>query len=135
MRKQILLITAVFVGSFILLSMTMIKSNQQDPWDVPAKYEKMKNPYVSASDEDKIGRILYAKHCKSCHGSKGKGDGTKAKSLDTPVGDFTDASFKSQKDGSLYYKSFIGRDEMPSFIKKIPDEEEQWLVINYIKGL
>ena len=135
MKRHFLLIGAIIVGSFVLLSMTIIKSDQQKPWEVPAKYEKMKNPYASALDDDKIGRLLYSQHCKSCHGSKGKGDGTKAKSVDTPVGDFTDASFKNQSDGSLYYKTYIGRDDMPSFIKKIPDKEEQWLVINYIKGL
>ena len=48
---------------------------------------------------------------------------------------FQNIYFKSQKDGSMYYKTFIGRDDMPSFKKKIPDEEEQWLVINYIRGL
>lgn len=135
MKKQLLLIGTLLFGSFIMLSMTIIKSNLQDPWEVPAKYQKMVNPYADAADDEKIGRILYSKHCKSCHGTKGKGDGTKAKSLDTPAGDFTDASFKNQTDGSLYYKTFIGRDDMPSFKKKIADEEEQWLVINYIKGL
>ena len=135
MKKQLLLIGTLLVGSFIMLSMTIIKSNLQDPWEVPAKYQKMENPYADTADDEKIGRVLYSKHCKSCHGTKGKGDGTKAKSLDTPAGDFTDASFKNQTDGSLYYKTFIGRDDMPSFKKKIADEEEQWLVINYIKGL
>jgi mono/diheme cytochrome c family protein len=135
MKKQLLLIGTLLIGSFIMLSMTLIKSNLQDPWEVPAKYQKMVNPYADAADGEKIGRVLYSKHCKSCHGTKGKGDGTKAKSLDTPAGDFTDASFKNQTDGSLYYKTFIGRDDMPSFKKKIADEEEQWLVINYIKGL
>jgi mono/diheme cytochrome c family protein len=135
MKKQLLLIGTLLVGCFVMLSMTIIKSNQQDPWEVPAKYQKMENPYASATDDEKIGRILYSKHCKSCHGTKGKGDGTKAKSVDTPVGDFTDASFKNQTDGSLYYKTFIGRDDMPSFKKKIADEEEKWMVINYIKGL
>lgn len=135
MKKQLLLRGTLLVGSFVLLSMTIIKSNQQDPWEVPAKYQKMENPYADTEDEEKIGRILYSKHCKSCHGTKGKGDGTKAKSVDTPVGDFTDASFKDQTDGSLYYKTYIGRDDMPSFKKKIPDAEEQWLVINYVKGL
>ena len=135
MKKQLLLIGTLLVGSFIMLSMTIIKSNLQDPWEVPAKYQKMVNPYADTADDEKIGRVLYSKHCKSCHGTKGKGDGTKAKSLDTPAGDFTDASFKNQTDGSLYYKTFIGRDDMPSFKKKIADEEEQWLVINYIKGL
>ena len=118
-----------------MLSMVAIKSNLQDPWKVPSKYEKMENPYAKTTDAERIGRILYSKHCKSCHGSKGKGDGKKAASLDTPVGDFTESSFKAQSDGSLYYKSFIGRDEMPSFKKKITDEEEKWLLINHVKGL
>jgi mono/diheme cytochrome c family protein len=135
MKKQVLWIACAVIGSFILLSMTAFTSNEQEKWEVPSKYEKMKNPYAGVSDADNIGRILYAKHCKSCHGSKGKGDGTKAKSIDTPIGDFTEASFKQQTDGSMYYKSFIGRDDMPSFIKKIPDEEEQWMVINYIRNL
>ncbi|WP_297762902.1 cytochrome c [uncultured Muriicola sp.] len=135
MKKQFILLSTVVIGSFVLLSMTIIKSNLQDSWEVPAKYQKMVNPYADAADDERIGRILYAKHCKSCHGSKGKGDGTKAKSIDTPIGDFTEASFKQQTDGSMYYKSFIGRDDMPSFIKKIPDDEEQWMLVNYIKNL
>ena len=135
MKRQLVIISTLVLGSFLLLSMIAIKSNLQDPWKVPAKYEKMENPYSKAADAESIGRILYSKHCKSCHGSKGKGDGKKAATLDTPVGDFSDASFKNQSDGSLYYKTFFGRDEMPSFNKKITDEEEKWLLINYICGL
>ncbi len=135
MKKQIFIIGTMFIGSLILISMTLIKSSSQEPWEVPAKYEKMENPFASAADDDKIGRIMYAKHCKSCHGSKGKGDGTKAESVDTPVGDFTDGSFKEQTDGALYYKTFYGRDDMPSFKKKIADAEDQWLLINYVRKL
>lgn len=135
MKKQILIISTIVIGSFALLSMTVNKLETQDPWDVPAKYQKMKNPYTDSADEGKIGKILYAKHCKSCHGTKGKGDGKKADSVDTPIGDFTEASFKDQSDGSLYYKTFVGRDDMPSFKKKITDEEDQWLLVNYIRTL
>ena len=134
MKKQLLIISAIFIGSFTLMSLI---SNEfsQEPWKVPAKYEKMKNPQLNASDDENIGRLLYSKHCKSCHGKKGKGDGKKAASIDTKMPDFTNDSFEKQTDGSLYYKTYIGRDDMPSFKKKIPDEEEQWLVINYIKNL
>ena len=135
MKRQLIIISSLVIGCFLMLSMVAIKSNLQDPWKVPSKYEKMENPYAKTTDAERIGRILYSKHCKSCHGSKGKGDGKKAASLDTPVGDFTESSFKAQSDGSLYYKSFIGRDEMPSFKKKITDEEEKWLLINHVKGL
>jgi mono/diheme cytochrome c family protein len=135
MKRQMVIISTLVVGCFFMLSMIAVKSNLQDPWEVPAKYEKMENPHANAKDAESIGRILYSKHCKSCHGSKGKGDGKKAESLDTEVGDFTEASFKEQSDGNLYYKTFEGRDEMPSFKKKITDEEEKWLLINYVKAL
>ena len=105
------------------------------PWDIPAKYQKMENPYAGDKSLLKIGKMLYSKHCKSCHGSKGLGDGSKAAQLDTHPGDFTSPEFKEQKDGVLYYKSIVGRDEMPNFEKKIPDEEDQWAVIMYVKSL
>lgn len=134
--KTTTIFKSLFLVGFIgLLTMSFVSTADQDPWDVPSKYKKMENPYANASDDEKIGRILYTKHCKSCHGSKGKGDGTKAGSLDTPVGDFTDGSIKAQTDGELYYKTFFGRDDMPSFEKKIPDAEDQWLLINYLKSL
>ena len=133
MKKQLIIISTVIIGSLTLLSLTSEKL-LQEPWEAPAKYQKMVNPQLKNADADNIGRTLYTKHCKSCHGTKGKGDGTKAGSIDTKMPDFTNAASKKQSDGSLYYKTFIGRDDMPSFSKKITDEEEQWLVINYIKS-
>ena len=135
MKKQFFKLVILIIGSWILLSMTYNDTQQKEPWEAPAKYQKMKNPYLNVSDDERIGRILYSKHCKSCHGTKGKGDGTKAADVDTPIGDFTDASFKEQTDGSLYYKTFFGRDDMPSFNKKITEEEDKWLIVNYIRTL
>ena len=133
MKKQLFIISAILIGSFALVSMTMLNAGFQEPWEVPAKYEKMENPYADAADDEKIGRILYSKHCKSCHGTKGKGDGPKADDLDTEIGDFSEDAFKEQSDGALYYKVLIGRDDMPSFQKKIADKQDQWMLVNYIK--
>jgi len=49
--------------------------------------------------------------------------------------DFSSAEFKAQTDGAMYYKTYIGRDEMPAFKNKISDKEDQWLLINYIKNM
>ena len=135
MKNNLLNLSILLLSGSLLISMTLIRKNMQDDWKVPAKYVKMENPFVNASDDEKIGKSLYAKHCKSCHGTKGLGDGTKASSLDTKVPDFSTASFKKQSDGILYYKTVFGRDDMPSFEKKIVDEEERWLVVNYIKNM
>lgn len=135
MKNHILYIILILLLSVTLASMTQINEQQKEPWKAPSKYEKMENPYAGVADDDKIGRILYSKHCKSCHGTKGKGDGNKAASIDTPIGDFTDPAFSKQSDGSLYYKTYFGRDDMPGFEKKITDEEERWQLINYLREL
>ncbi|MBT8270365.1 MAG: cytochrome c, partial [Bacteroidia bacterium] len=105
MKKQYYIMAAIIIGCFVFLSMSGLPDDIQDKWVVPAKYEKMKNPYAGVNDADNLGRILYIKHCRSCHGSKGKGDGTKAKGLETAIRDFSGAEFKKQSDGSMYYKT------------------------------
>jgi mono/diheme cytochrome c family protein len=121
------------LGTFLLLCMSFTHI-EQDKWIVPAKYENMKNP-TDPKVDIAIGKSLYAKHCKSCHGKEGYGDGPKADDVNGDLGDFSSEEFHSQSDGALYYKSIIGRDDMPEFTKKIPDEEDRWLVINYLRTL
>jgi len=103
-------------------------------WVVPAKYQTMKNPTDPKVDLA-IGKSLYVKHCKSCHGSEGYGDGTKAKEMKGDLGDFSTAKFQSQTDGALFYKTSFGRNDMPEYTKKMPSDEDRWLVVNYMRTL
>ena len=135
MKKKFLSVGTILVVSFVLLSMTIIKSNQQDPWEVPTEYKNMKNPYASVVDDEQIGEEIYGIYCQACHGIKGKGDGINAELVTTPIADFTLASFKNQTDGSLYYKAYTGRNDMPAFQLIIPEEEDLWMVLNYIKSM
>jgi mono/diheme cytochrome c family protein len=106
------------------------------PWTIPANYASMKST-IKAGDPSimTVGKETFNKQCKSCHGAKGLGDGPKAASLKTSTGDFSTAKFQANSDGNLYYMSFIGRDEMPNFEKKIPDVADRWAVIGYIRTL
>lgn len=133
MKTKIAFIIAGAISLILAYSFTLDSTSAGDPWSVPAKYEKMKNPVKADKESLSIGKSLYNKHCKSCHGKEGLGDGSKAAQLDTPSGDFTDESFISQSDGALFYKSVEGRDDMPGFKKKIPDDEDMWSVVNYIR--
>lgn len=133
--KRIIVLNVLFLFATVLF-MSLSKINlQDDSWPVPSKYMKLKNPYAEVQDADQIGKELYMIHCKSCHGTKGKGDGKKASTLETQVPDMTTSDFNSQTDGELYYKTYIGKDDMPGFEKKIKDNEDQWLLINYLKNL
>ncbi len=130
---KILMVSTLLVGGmFFLLSMSNVYLTD---WPVPAKYKNMKNPMKGKADKDGIGKELWAKHCKACHGIVGHGDGKKAANLDTEMRDLTSAEVKKQTDGELYYKSIIGRDEMPNYEKKIPTENDRWLLINYMRTL
>ena len=129
--KTIKIFALVGVLALIFFSFTSIR---QDKWVVPDKYVKMKNP-VPADQDLSTGKSLYEKHCKSCHGKEGYGDGTKAEGLKGDLGDFSSEEFQKQTDGELFYKTTFGRDDMPEYSKKIPDDEDRWLVVNYMRSL
>ena len=129
MKKMIFLL----VGAGLVIAFLAATNTQEKPWDVPEKYVSMKNP-TDAGDSDclDIGESLYKKHCRSCHGSEGLGDGSKSAMLDTPMPDLTTDDYKAQKAGVKYFQSIVGRDDMPNFEKKIPNEEDRWCLINYM---
>lgn len=129
MKKLIYLFSAI-LALVVLVSFSIPK----DPWVIPAKYKAMKAPQ-STSQSVAIGKTLWAKHCKSCHGTKGLGDGPKAKMLKTEMMNFSGPEFKKFKDGEKYYMSFVGRGEMPNFEKKIIDNEDRWALIHFINTL
>ena len=125
-----------FVGALALMMLVSFTTiNVSDDWDVPDDYAKMENPMEADDESLEIGAALYKLHCKSCHGKYGEGDGTKADDLDAFPGDFTLDEFKDQSDGSMFYKTKIGRDEMPEFSKKIDDDEDIWHLVNFMKEM
>ena len=129
--KTIKIFTILGIFSLVFFSFTNIV---QDKWEVPAKYVTMKNP-VPAKQDAAIGKSLYDKHCKSCHGKEGYGDGPKAADLKGDLGDFSSAEYQKQSDGELFYKTSFGRDDMPEFTKKLPEDEDRWLIVNYMRTL
>jgi len=130
-------LAAVIITALIFIAANVAMAQKAGgPWTIPAKYKSMKST-VKAGDPsiNTIGKDLFAKHCKSCHGSKGLGDGPKSASLKTAIPSFASSKFKAQSDGEVYYQTLVGRDEMPNFEKKIVDEGDRWALIAYIKGL
>jgi mono/diheme cytochrome c family protein len=126
MKIKTLLIFAsaiIFISSFTLIS-------NIDEWKAPADAAAVKNP-TKVGDNADAGKALWAKHCKSCHGTTGKGDGPKAEDLDSDMPDLS--KLQGQSDGSLFYKTNVGKDDMPGFKKKIPSDDDRWLLVNYMR--
>ncbi len=126
--------TVTLMAAIVIMSFTAYQAAPK-PWPVPDKNAKMTNPVKKDAESISTGKSLWSKHCASCHGKSGKGDGTKAAQLKTIVEDLTTTKMQAQSDGSLFYKISEGRDDMPSFKKKIPDQEELWSIVNYMRSL
>ena len=128
--------TFLVIGIAIFGLYAFSSAPQSGEWVVPANYKSMANP-TDPADEDglEVGEELYMQHCKSCHGKEGLGDGPKAADQNGELGDFTDEAFQAQSDGSIFYKTKEGRDDMPGYAKKMPDDEDIWMVINFVRTL
>lgn len=133
MKQKLIAAVSILAASFILVAFT---TNQQPkPWAVPDKNAKAVNPVKSSTESISAGKSLWSQHCASCHGKTGLGDGNKAAQLKTQPGDFSKAATQTQSDGSLFYKISEGRDDMPSFKKKIPEQEDIWNLIVFVRTL
>ena len=120
-----------FVSSvLVLFSATLIA--QPKPWVVPANFKTMKNPVALGDASTKAGLAVFTKNCASCHGKTGLGDGVKARALKTFPGDFSKAEYQNQTDADHFYKSKIGRGEMPKYEGKLSDDDI-WNTVNYMR--
>jgi mono/diheme cytochrome c family protein len=130
-----LMITAMVAVVFLIGNASSAQQAKGKPWPVPDKDKNMKS-MVKAGDQAAIsnGKELWAKHCKSCHGAKGMGDGPKAASLKTFPGDFSSKDFQAFTDGELFYRTSMGRDEMPAYDKKIPEAKDRWDLVAYMRS-
>ena len=136
--KQNLFISIITVtaGVFLLSIVSGFSHFQpKKPWLVSDAAKNKKNTIPSNAQSIAAGKALWTTHCKSCHGSKGLGDGPKAAQLKTEPGDFSRTDVQAQTDGTLFYKTSEGRDDMPSFKKKIADEDDRWSLIDYMRTL
>jgi mono/diheme cytochrome c family protein len=128
-RKILFVILLLVIAGAIAFSVW-----QNRPWRIPEAAREMKNPITqSAADLDSI-RPIYRDKCSSCHGLTGKGDGHDAPRYDPKPTDFTDAKHMSTvTDGELFYKLTEGRRPMPSFKKRLSDEQ-RWRMVVLIRA-
>jgi mono/diheme cytochrome c family protein len=92
----------------------------------------IKAGHAESRGDAKLGKILYAKYCVSCHGQKGDGLGSRS-----TLPNFTDATATAAKtDQELFNKISNGGKGtgMPAW-NKVLSEQERWHVLAYIRTL
>lgn len=132
LKKSILGIAVV--TAFMFSQTASAQKPKGKEWKVPEASAKMKSKVKADESSIAAGKEIWVKECKSCHGTKGLGDGTKAEKIDISCGNFSSAEFQALSDGELFYKTKEGRKPMPSFKEKL-DDTALWQVVAYMRTL
>jgi len=122
---------------FALLPLLAARGQELHP-STPHRHpeaQKLKNPIPRDVPSIEEGRKLYQRHCASCHGPSGKGDGSMALAGGTPA-NLTDESWDhGSSDGEILV---VIRDGTSSDMEPYKDrltEKQMWQVVNYIRSL
>jgi mono/diheme cytochrome c family protein len=106
----------------------------EEPWVAPARNARRANPVAVDDQSLAAGKALYAKHCLSCHGATGVGNGPAAKDLEKSPGDLSKPALWDETDGAIFWKLSTGKKPMPTF-DTLTTETERWQIINYVRTL
>lgn len=100
------------------------------PWVVPPAEKARRNPLPATDGNLAAAKQIYSEKCADCHGDSGKGDGSDAMMYDPTPSDLTDAAkINKLTDGEIFYQITEGRKPMPSFRKKLTEEQRWQLVL------
>ena len=125
---------AVFLSVASGLMIEALIAEAQEPRRNP-EAQKIKNPVPGDAESIEAGKKLYHRHCASCHGPQGKGDGGMALSGGTPS-DLTDETWDyGPTDGEIFVSIRDGvSSDMLAYKEKL-NEKQIWQVVNFIRSI
>jgi mono/diheme cytochrome c family protein len=133
--RKLLLRKLLFAG---LLALIVISAGlalfRETTFITPASEKERKNPLPATAANLTAAKPLYSEFCANCHGDTGKGDGSDAMMYDPPPENLTDAAKMSKTtDGEIFYQVTQGKKPMPSFRKRLT-EEQRWQLVLLVRS-
>jgi mono/diheme cytochrome c family protein len=130
LRKLLFLLLLAAISISVVFA---IYQNRQ--WKIPEEAKLRKNPIQSSPAALAAARAIYFDKCVQCHGETGKGDGPDAAMYYPLPASLIDAKHMSGvTDGELFYEISQGRKPMPSFKKRLT-EEQRWQLVLFVRSL
>lgn len=126
----------LFAALLLLICILLIHwiTQENKPWIVPPEYKSLKNPLTPSESTLNAAREIYADECAQCHGDRGKGDGPEARSHYPLPADLTDPKLlASTNDGEIFYQISEGRRPMPSFKRRLT-EDQRWRLVLLVRS-
>lgn len=130
-RKILFVLLLTLAG--VALVYSALENNK--PWVIPEEAKRRQNPLTVSEAILKTARVVYTEECAECHGETGKGDGPQAAMHEPRPADFTDAShMRTVTDGEIFYQISEGRKPMPSFKRRLT-EDQRWGLVLLVRWL
>ena len=126
----------LLLGALTLIVVSVVLAVlHRGPWVIPLAEKARKNPLPNTPANLAAAKPVYSNKCSDCHGDTGKGDGPDAMMYDPSPSDLTDAAKMNKlTDGEIFYQITEGRKPMPSFKKKL-SEEQRWQLVLFVRSL
>ena len=126
----------LFASLLAIICITLVYGvfQRDKPWVVPEEVKKLKNPLPPSESTLKAARKIYMDECAQCHGEHGKGDGPEATMHSQAPADLTDTRHMNiVTDGEIFYQISEGRKPMPSFKKRLT-EDQRWGLVLFVRS-
>jgi mono/diheme cytochrome c family protein len=118
----------------VILVCIAVAIYQNREWKIPEEAKLRKNPIQPSPTALATARTIYLDKCVQCHGETGKGDGPDAAMYYPAPASLTDAKrMNAATDGELFYEISQGRKPMPSFKKRLT-EEQRWQLVLLVRS-
>ena len=128
-QKTLQKLLLVLVILLIVLSIGLAGFHKT-PWSVPLEDKLRTNPLSATDTNLNAAKPVYNEYCANCHGDTGKGDGSDAMMYDPAPSNLTERQHMNHlTDGEIFYQITQGRKPMPSFRKKLTEDQRWQLVI------
>jgi hypothetical protein len=117
-----------------------------DPYEIPDAARERRNPLVRSDLALRNAQALWQKHCETCHGATGRGDGPNARLHEQRKGhaprNLTNPKVQANlTDGDIFWRITKGIIEegnnviMPRYEDKIPSENDRWQLVLFVREL
>jgi len=96
---------------------------------------KLVNPLVVTQDILSRGQDQYYTYCYVCHGALGEGNGPVAEKMLAKPPSLVSTRIRGWKDGGIFHLITKGRGLMGSLASQIPEEDDRWAIVLFIRHL